>query len=197
MIFLEMNKTIFFFITDQCNYRCAHCYYPVKYRNVYSEKNIIINILKKLLDTEINEFRLTGGEPLTCTYLFEIIDLIYKSDKQMTITTNVSLLSPQILRKLIYNHKVINSIWVSLYGADEKNYEYITKQEGSYRIFRKNVKILTKCGFNVGINASIGFGNLSKWLETLTQLTQEGIKRFKILWTAPNGKAAINWPGVS
>ena len=188
---------IFFFLTNQCNLNCIHCYYPSNYIKESEDKKKILKILDLILQLGTKEIRLTGGEPLICKQFTEVIKLIGKTNCKIDITTNGTLLSEKVLYPILNFRNSIKTIWISVYGADEKDYEFITRCKGSYKLFRKGLNNLVKYGIQVGINASVGFGDFKKWFYTLSLLAAEGVSRFKILWTAPNGRAIVHWPYVS
>jgi radical SAM protein with 4Fe4S-binding SPASM domain len=149
------------------------------------------------LEEGIEEFRLTGGEPLLSPQFMRIIETIANAKRSATITTNGTLFSPQVIAQLSHLRDTIKTIWFSLYGADENDYEFITRQKGSFRLFRKNLEIMSREEMPIGINANVGFGKLSKWIVELSQLAEEHVEQFKIIWTAPNGRASNNWPHIS
>ena len=188
---------IFFFLTIQCNLKCLHCYIRTKNEEICFKPQNPLCVIDKLFDSNIEEIRLTGGEPLLCSQFINVIEKIASTGKSITIVTNGTMLTEEIMCALAEFRNTIRTIWISAYGADEEDYEHITRIKGSYHLFRVNMLKLINQQISIGINANVGFGDFVKWNNALSQFADEGVSRIKIIWTAPNGNAFNHWPRVS
>ncbi len=129
-------------LSEKCNLKCLHCYQenhkPVELefaelKNIYEQYK---QLLKKLnMKGHIN---ITGGEPLCCSSLFKILDLIKKDDITFAILTNGTLFTEKLVKKL----KEYNPLYVqvSLEGGKKVN-DYI-RGKGTYKKIAKGIKIL-------------------------------------------------------
>lgn len=115
-----LNKIFNLHFTDYCNYSCKCCYAvnDKKCLTLDQVKAVVDNIsryfsVNKITDGRIN---IAGGEPITCTYLQQIVDYIYSKDIKISIITNGSLLSTDFISA---NKNKISMIGISI---DSLNY---------------------------------------------------------------------------
>lgn len=90
-------------ITERCNYNCNHCF--AKYRitqecSLEEAKKIIDNIAKYFEANNIRgRINLAGGEPLLVEYIDDLIDYIHKLGIKVSMVTNGSLLTIELIKK--------------------------------------------------------------------------------------------------
>lgn len=118
-------------LTNHCNLRCVYCM-PSKIDNEDSciNKNLSFedykSIVKNFSKLGIKKIRFTGGEPLTYTYLDELIkytDEVCNID-DICITTNAIGLENRIEKLKKYGLKKVN---ISLDSLIDKKYKNITR----------------------------------------------------------------------
>jgi dTDP-4-amino-4,6-dideoxy-D-glucose ammonia-lyase len=123
-----------------CMFYCGFCgrnqaaKYPL---NILDES---MQMYKKLFNDSSNNtaFSISGGlEPLTNPKLGEMVNQAYLKGIRMPIITNGYSLTENYLNK---NEGLLNadSIRISLYGVDEKSYEFITRVKKSFKQVRSN-----------------------------------------------------------
>lgn len=123
-------------LTERCNLNCIHCY-------LGDQQQLRNNRLKEL-DTQqwydlldqiaavgCLDLLITGGDPLLRKDFAEIYTYAKYRGFLITIFTNGTLLTDQILE--LFQQLPPFSIEISLYGATEKTYEQVTQQQGSYQ----------------------------------------------------------------
>ena len=108
-----------FHVTYKCNLRCKHCYAASQKENFY-EQELTLEEIKKTFDQldELGTFylRITGGEPFIHPQFKEIIEYAYLKKFAVSIVTNGTLLSDDIIDDL--KRFKIRTLTFSLHGGD-------------------------------------------------------------------------------
>lgn len=144
-------KTLFLEITNQCNYRCKHCYncsgeFGIKEISLGELKKILLDFVVHGIDSVV----LSGGEALLHTKVWEFLELIQWYGLQITLLTNGKLLNETNINNL---KKYNVYIQISLDGGTEKTNDFI-RQSGSFADVISALDILKKQNYleNVSIN---------------------------------------------
>lgn len=117
-------------VTDRCNLKCCYCRPETNVKLQHSDiltYEEILQIAEIALESGINKFKITGGEPLLRKNCCEFLHQLKKVTgvEQVTLTTNGVFLE-QYLSELI--EAKVDGINVSLDTADETIYRQITGQ---------------------------------------------------------------------
>lgn len=141
---MNIEKTLLWDITYECNLRCVHCYNSKKVLN--SDESIIerenINeILDRIKLLGVNHIHLLGGEPMILNSIFHMLDEINKRNMIVTINTNGTLLDEDVLPRLFQTD--IAQITISLDGVEKEQNDAI-RGKGTFDCIIKNTKKLTE-----------------------------------------------------
>ncbi len=135
-------RTLLWDYTEACNLHCIHCYNGENVSNsrpsMYSEQ-ISKYFFKKLEDLQVNHVHLLGGEPLFSENILNFIRDAKKHNCMVTINTNGTLLSEDIIEQLI--DLSVGQITISLDGVTADTNDAI-RGKGVYDIVTKNIKTL-------------------------------------------------------
>ena len=133
------NKKLYFAsieLTQNCNFRCRHCYCADK-----QSKNLpledYINIIDKLHSTGCLFLNFTGGEIFTHKYFKEIYTYAKNKGFIVDLLTNASLLDSQLVE--LFKELPPNSIAITIYGTNEEDYLNFT---GNGDNFNKTITAL-------------------------------------------------------
>lgn len=139
---------ITFKITTRCTFRCKHCYLWNKkgYYRQFNTKDIFQDINLEIIDKvlyETNEsnaaIRISGGEPLIHCNWHELLDIIAKYNRKVTLFTNGFLINNNI-EPLLKISKNLNTV-ISIDGmASEHNY---LRGKNTFSKVIQNIKLLT------------------------------------------------------
>ena len=168
-------------ITSKCNLRCKHCFrsdYEIEFLN---EKKIkeFVNLFKL---NNVQGIILTGGEPLKSKYLFEILKKI-NGEIKVGIATNGTLLTPEIIDKLIF-YKVKN-FQISLDGTNSKINDFI-RGNGTFDKIINNIKFLKEKGCNITIAMTVNSYNYEDIKNnSLNFMEKFGLKKLRIEYYIP------------
>jgi radical SAM protein with 4Fe4S-binding SPASM domain len=128
-----------FELTYKCNLRCRHCYTPKDFNNELS-----LGEIKAILDqlVKMGTFNLvfTGGEILAREDFLQIASAAKAKGFLLVLMTNGTLINRDNADK-IGNLKPIG-VEISLYGANERTHDFITRTPGSFKQVVDAIKLL-------------------------------------------------------
>lgn len=111
--------------TIKCNINCIFCQSPSLKRN---KQDINLAEFKKILDSMPSSIKIDiqgMGEPLLNNEIFDMIKYAKHKKKFVTITTNGTLLTEEVSKKIIDSG--LDRLIISLDSADKKSYEKVRK----------------------------------------------------------------------
>ena len=165
---LPLNKPLCISIepTNLCNFKCVMCFHG---NNEYAEeakplRNMNMECFYKILNDiknwngkeKIKLIKLYSlGEPLLHPNICEMVKAIKEADicEMIEITTNASLLSEKISKKLVeYGLDVLR---ISVYGADDEHMTEITKSSFKPADIIQKVDFLKKYRNEIGSNKPV------------------------------------------
>ncbi|MGG7076680.1 GTP 3',8-cyclase MoaA [Clostridium sardiniense] len=160
-------------ITDKCNLRCVYCM-PEKGSVFCKEEKRLSNeeiyrIAKEASKLGIRKIRLTGGEPLVCPGIVDLIKRINSIDgiEEIAITTNGILLDDKANELIDNGLKKVN---ISLDTLDKDKYFNITRGGKLDKVLSAIDKCLDR-GIKVKLNVVIIKGTNDDEIIDLVNLT--------------------------
>ena len=142
-----------------CMYYCGFCgrnqdaRYP---SNIVEDGYKMFKSVLSELDPKNSAISISGGlEPLTNPKLGDIVEFASDHGLKVPLITNGHSLTEKIVLKN-KGLKKLDSIRISLYGVDERSYEFITTLKNSYKTVKKNCINFLK--FRNDVNPKIKFG---------------------------------------
>jgi len=167
---------LIFFVTNRCNFSCAHCFY---HDNLNIKDTLDLETIKKIVDNigDLHKLSIAGGEPFLRKDLIDICDyFIEKCNlKQLTIPTNGSF-SQRIIEFIKYFHnKCELRLYVSLDGLKE-THNRIRVQKHSFEDVMELLKTLVEMkkdySFTPMVNITVSNKNINE-IDGLTKLLNE------------------------
>tara|TARA_B100001057_G_C22808550_1_gene934450 strand:+ start:121 stop:1638 length:1518 start_codon:yes stop_codon:yes gene_type:complete len=150
---------IAFYPGVSCMYYCGFCGRNQEARYPLNAVDSGLDMYKSViseLDPENTAISISGGlEPLTNLKLGEIIEFAANHGLRVPLITNGHSLTENNIKRN-QGLKKLDSIRISLYGVDEKSYEFITTIKKSYKTVKRNCINFLK--FRNNINPNIKFG---------------------------------------
>lgn len=174
---LHYTSPIFINLTKKCNFFCSYCYNSSSRDN---KLNCFVtdnwdSIINQINCTSTKEIRLSGGEPLLVDNIANICKSIHSNNISYTLTTNGFLLKKNLGWMEITQP---SSLWISYHE------EYNT-----YKSFKKLLSIINLHQTKIGVN--IFLEDLVNNSQLFGLFSIQTIKRFKILYKTPIGRATI------
>lgn len=145
-------------VTQQCNFRCAYCTYcasDFEFQRDHSAKRMSVEtalsavdfFAKRCSNQEDPTIGFYGGEPLLEFPLIKRVteyaeEKLYGKNLKFTVTTNASLLTPEIAR-FMEEHDFI--LTISLDGTPEthdRSRRFASNGKGSFEVIQRNLESL-------------------------------------------------------
>ena len=163
-------------VTQQCNLKCVHCYAHAK--NIAFDNELSLNEGKILID-DLAEFGVpvmlfSGGEPLVRKDLPELAAYAVKKGMRAVISTNGTLITPQIAQTL--KDIGLSYVGISLDGMEEIN-DRFRGVKGAFRLALKGIENCKKAGIKVGLRFTINKSNAGQIPEIFKLLEEMDIPR--------------------
>lgn len=166
-------------LTYGCNNLCRYCYNSTR-GLVEQDKGVSLEdsmkIAEQIVDKEVFEVVLTGGEPLLRRdLLYPLARYFSKNNADVKMNSNLVLLNYEDAQKI--KDSGILSVFGSLSSADEITYNHIT-QTKNYSKAIKGLETLLKNGIPTGVNMVVTDLNKNKVYETGEFLHKMGVDAF-------------------
>ena len=148
-------------ITERCNFKCKHCYLEQK-KETYREDmstNEIFCIIDEASQLGVQEFNITGGEPLLHKDIKKILKYIYECGMITRLYTNGYLLTDELINFLADIH--IGCVRISIDGLKAEMHDEIRRVKSFERIEQNINKLLMK-GIIVEISTTAMRTNLEE-----------------------------------
>ena len=162
-------------ITNKCNLKCKHCYLGKLNQQELEEKQIL-DIAKKICDSNIMEVTITGGEALLVNNLPEIVDMLIRNDIRVNVFTNAILLDSfieKLYNRLKYHPTNKLYFYISIDGQ-EKSHDLI-RGKGNFKKTIDNVRKLINLGYKVTTNTVLSTLNYKELPDLYKYLYELGI----------------------
>lgn len=153
--FISSPQFVWWDITTKCNLKCKYCYSSSGFIDPNElTTNEVKNIIYQLNDLGIFYIFFLGGEPLLKKDFFDIIRLCDDLGITTMITTNGTLVTDDVARKLYKLN--VGIIRISMDSCNEKIHNKMRGTEFSYKACLNALKNLSKFPFfNIGISTTI------------------------------------------
>ncbi len=154
-------------VTQQCNFRCAYCAYCASdfdFQRDHSAKRMSVEtalsavdfFAKRCANQDQPTIGFYGGEPLLEFPLIQRVteyaeEKLYAKDLKFTVTTNASLLTPDMARFMSKHNFIVT---VSLDGTPEthdRSRRFASNGRGSFSVIRHNLENLKEQGIELEI----------------------------------------------
>jgi len=148
-------------MTKTCNLKCAHCYMESDAQTYAGE--MTTREAKRFID-DLADFKspvilFSGGEPLIRPDFFELAEYAISKGLRATLSTNGTLISPEIAGKI--KDIGISYVGISLDGLQEVNDNFRGKK-GAFRAAMEGIQNCVDVGQRVGLRFTINHHNLQE-----------------------------------
>ncbi|MCS4484007.1 radical SAM protein [Gleimia sp. 6138-11-ORH1] len=178
-------------LTANCNLRYLHCYgnfLPTRTQELDFAR--LQETIYSARELEICQIDLTGGEPLIYSHINEIIELIRNEKFIYSIFTNLTHL-PESTFDVLRSYKP-SAIITSLESRDSSIHDNFRKGHRAYDKTVSSIKRLIKAGINVKVNLVIGAHNVLTFSETVSWLSDLGVREIVVDTLRVEGRATKN-----
>jgi Fe-coproporphyrin III synthase len=175
--------------TRKCNLACMHCYSNSANQD-YQGELTTEEARKMILDLEefgVPVLLFSGGEPLLRKDLFELNDFAHLHRLRTVISTNGTLITPELARKI--KDSDIDYIGVSLDGINERNDKFRGKK-GAFKLALAGIRNLVKVQQKVGLRFTITRHNYPDIKDIFRLVEEEAINRVCFYHLVYSGRGA-------
>ncbi|MCF0105787.1 MAG: radical SAM protein [Holdemanella sp.] len=185
-------RQLFLELTLRCNEHCFHC--GSKCDGSY-EDHVSFDEYKQLID-EVKEnfgckdilFCITGGEPLLRKDFFEIVDYIHTSGFKWGMTTNGTLITKEISRKL--KEAGMSTVSISIDGL-EQTHDRQRGLKGGYKKAMEGIQNLIDedCFEAIQVTTVFNHSNMHEMDELYNIFLNMDIDSWRVIGIEPIGRA--------
>lgn len=180
-------------VTDNCNLRCRYCMPEEGVSFAHKEELLSWKEMEFLssifVAMGIDKVRITGGEPFVRKGLMEFLEKLAAMPevKEISITTNATLIAPHIQR---LKQLGITKINVSFDSLDKGRFHEITRRD-QFDTVMANIQQMMNEGFDVKLNCVVMDGRNTQDILPMVRFTQENPITVRFLEEMPfNGQSA-------
>ena len=194
---IDNGKTIcscMFELTYRCSEMCIHCYNPGATRN----KNEISHrgdlqeltltdykrIIDEMLELGLVKVCLTGGDPFSKEFTWELLDYLYEKEIAVDVFTNGQRSTIDVRRLADYYPRLVG---VSIYSGIAEDHDAITRIPGSWNRSMQVVNELSELAVPMNLKCCVVQPNLHSYYMVADLARQYGAKpQFEINITESN-----------
>lgn len=171
-----MGPVVVWNSTRTCNLKCRHCYMSSdakKYQNELTTAEAK-QFIDDLADFNVPVLLFSGGEPLIRPDFFELADYAAKKGVRPTLSTNGTLITPEVARKI--KDIGVGYVGISLDGLREVNDKFRGKA-GAFEAAMNGIKNCVAVDQRVGLRFTINHHNIQELENIFDFIEDENINR--------------------
>lgn len=171
-----MGPVVVWNSTRTCNLKCRHCSMSSdakKYQNELTTAEAK-QFIDDLADFNVPVLLFSGGEPLIRPDFFELADYAAKKGVRPTLSTNGTLITPEVARKI--KDIGVGYVGISLDGLREVNDKFRGKA-GAFEAAMNGIKNCVAVDQRVGLRFTINHHNIQELENIFDFIEEENINR--------------------
>ena len=171
-----MGPVVVWNSTRTCNLKCRHCYMSSdakKYQNELTTAEAK-QFIDDLADFNVPVLLFSGGEPLIRPDFFELADYAAKKGVRPTLSTNGTLITPEVACKI--KDIGVGYVGISLDGLREVNDKFRGKA-GAFEAAMNGIKNCVAVDQRVGLRFTINHHNIQELENIFDFIEEENINR--------------------
>jgi radical SAM protein with 4Fe4S-binding SPASM domain len=181
-------------LTTRCNLDCLYCYNIWKGKDHFSHQDISIKKVEQIFEeitgsTSVRGVTLAGGEPLLNRDLFSIASYLRDKRVKLSITSNGTLLTEDIVKKLV--DCGVSHFEISLPSSDNKSFKTLCNSD-EYRAVRTAILNVKKLGAKLSVSCVITRLNFNEVYDIVQLSAVFGADFFVLNRFIPGGKGSLN-----
>lgn len=148
----EPHRKCLIQITEKCNFRCKHCFLSADGTGKQLSLDQIENkVLPFCINNRIDKVTLTGGEPLFHSECISIINKFLDLGIRVTVCTNGSLISENLLQKITDLKKIKFNVSMDAFSQETFNMFRVNEMQNSFERILSNIQLVSKYNVLNGI----------------------------------------------
>lgn len=179
----KKKKILVLNITSKCNMNCQFCFGPEKGDTGITEEKGK-KVIDKAVHNGIKSVVFTGGEPLLCTYIYNLLKYAKDKDLFVILHTNGLLLNWDKIRRL---ENLIDQINLPLDGYNEEINSRV-RLSGHFKKIMKILILLKKSSIRV-IISTVATQKNKYFVSQIGNILPEFIYKWRVFQFEARGKA--------
>ncbi len=184
-------RSIYFYLTPECNLACRHCWISPRFRNTgiakeYLPTALLSSIIGQALPLGLTSIKLTGGEPLLHPGILGILEIAREHNLEVNVETNGTLVTPEFARTLTGAER--RFISVSLDGADARTHEWVQGVPGSFDRACDGIRLLAEAGLKPQVIMSLFRRNVDQIAPLVAMAEEMGAGSVKFNFIQPTAR---------
>ena len=135
-------------VTNECNYNCRHCYQQNDGRKFTLPQNNILSIAKKIVEANVFQVSISGGEPFLVSNILDILEFFHKSNTEIIVCSNGSQINKKHIAVL---SRLSIPVQISLDSYIEEKHNEFRRSIHAFSDAINAVKNLLENGINVSV----------------------------------------------
>ena len=161
-------------MTKECNFSCKHCYLDFNEKSLNKiDTDKLLQKCEDFIQYGLQSVVITGGEPLLCDGLMEVILFLVNKNIRVTVLTNGYLIDEPFAESIMpYKHLI--TIQVSLDGSNSNSHDQQRNKIGAFDATIQGIRLLKKYGIYVVLSMVLSNLNISDiYDESMFKLARE------------------------
>jgi len=183
--------SVMFELTYRCSEKCIHCYNEGATRNdeevstrgdrVELTLNDYKRIIDELYEQGLVKVCLTGGDPFSKSFAWELIDYLYNKGIAFDVFTNGQKIVKDVDKLANYYPRLVG---ISIYSGISEVHDYITRVKGSWERSMSVVRQLSALGVPMNLKCCVMRPNVKSYYMVADIAKQYGaVPQFEISLT--------------
>jgi len=169
-----------------CKNKCLFC---SNYGGIPVEPPISKEVCHKIIDDFVEcggeTLVITGGEPLECPFVFELMKHAKNSRLSLILYTSGYLIKDTGMASKIAS--LVDKVYITILGAEERH-DFLAGRKGSYKFSVNAINLLSKENAYVGVNFIPMKPNWRDWKTVFKNIANAGAREFRITEFMPQGR---------
>ncbi|MEI7856551.1 MAG: radical SAM protein [Methanomicrobiales archaeon] len=188
------RPVIFWNLTDRCNLSCTHCYNqsgPGRTTEGELTTAEAIQVIDDLAGMGVPLILFSGGEPLMRKDIWELAQHARSRGLKMALSTNGTLITPDIARKI--KESGIEYAGISLDGARAETHDRFRNSAGAFDQTLRAFSACREAGLRCGVRVTLTRENCHELGALVDLAISLGASRFCLYWLVPAGRGTDSY----
>lgn len=175
-------------LTRSCNLACVHCRAAALDRPYEGELTTAecMRVMDEISGVSLPIIILTGGEPLLRRDVFDLARYGNEKGFRMTMATNGTLLTSEIVGKMLESG--IQRISISIDGSSAESHDAFRKVPGAFEGALRGISAAKEAGLDFQVNTTITHANLDEFPRIHELVVSLGAVAHHIFMLVPMGR---------
>jgi MoaA/NifB/PqqE/SkfB family radical SAM enzyme len=180
-------------VTNACNAKCVFCVnasgrpFPEELATESA-----LRLIDEAADVGVRYLRVLGGEPFLRRDILQLLGAAASRKMQILISTNATLITPEIASGLKSLSRWLRYVQVSLYGASRDDYALLCGDETLFERAVNGIRVISAAGIRPTLFSVVTSAGQNRLSDLATLASRLGARALRLARAQPLGRAADN-----